>query len=245
MRSITNSAIPVKLSIWQIYYDGKGADKLNAGFIPYSNENKLTIFYENEVLSLICREYKSDFQDSDYTGVVSWRFLEKTNVSFKDICNHINRQVVKKDVYSLTPNVFNHLHSPYSEFGFGNVYEICKVIDKYNLFPFKLTDHDSVNKNKFKCFCNFFICTPEIFEDYVNNYLNKLINFINTCSAPEFLIQINRMIKHRGVFHPVHPFLLEGLFECYVHYKQYSYDYIFNPTPFSSYKLTEIIKRHF
>jgi len=214
----------INLSIWQIFYDYTSFSKLDKDFIPYDNTNEITLFFESDIISKIHKTHKELWSKSDYVGVLSWRFKEKTNLTGQLIKEHIknNKNI---DIYNLTPTIYDSFHSPYSKHGFGNVYSICEIIDKHDLFPFKLTGHDSLDE--FKNFCNFFICKPKIFDDFVKNYLNKLMIWLQTCTDEKLLIELKKMVNHRGLY-PIHPFIMEGLLECYVIYKGYTYERIVN-----------------
>ncbi len=215
-----------KLAIWQIYYNDEGLKVLDKKFLPYDNRGKTTMFFENEVISDVHKNQKDIWIDSEYVGVVSWRFSDKTQLFGEDIQTFIDKQKIKKDVYSMLPPSTKGFPSPFSEKGFGHIYKICNIIDEHNLFPFKVSRFSS--EGKCKVFCNYFLCKPEIFDDYVNNYLNKLLIWFQTCQDEKLLYYMRLMISHRGKMNPVHPFIAEGLFECYIDYKGYSYGYIEN-----------------
>lgn len=218
-----------KLSCWQIYFNKESQLQLDKGFIPYNNTGKETLFFENGVIIDVWNNQKHLWKNSDYVGILSWRFKEKTKLNFSDINNKILNDKNKLEVYSLMPSIYDKLHSPYSDYGLKNIQIICKLMDKYNLFPFKVSGTDVINTNentKLKNFCNYWICKPEIFDDYVNNYLVKLFTWLQICNDPILHQQLRIMVNHRGQLYPVHPFIMEGLFECYVNYKGFSHENI-------------------
>lgn len=215
-----------KLAIWQIFFDDNSFSCLDKGLIPYDNRNNLTLFFEGEVIIDVYDNQKERWKKSDYVGVLSWRFKEKTNLTYELIANHIRNSKSNVDIYNLLPISYDGFNSPFSEVGFLNTRSICKIIDKHNLFPFKLHGYNSNGTTKFRSFCNYYICKPEIFEDFVNNYFKKLFMWLQTCNDPDLLNDLRIMITHRGQLYPIHPFLMEGLFECYVEYKQCSFERI-------------------
>lgn len=212
------------LAIWQIYYNQLSRDTLDKGFIPYDNTDKLTLFFENEAIIDVHNKYRNIWNKADYVGVLSWRLKEKTNLTHHIISNHINNADKKADIYNLMPSMYDSFHSAYSIYGYKPTQAICKIIDSKRLFPFSLYGHDSLDR--FKNFCNYFVCKPEIFDDFVVNYLGKLFTWLQTCNDNDLLVALRTMVFHRNQPYPIHTFLLEGLFECYVIYKGYSYDRI-------------------
>lgn len=214
----------INLAVWQIYYDAISKLNLDKDFIAYDNTNKVTLFFESEVIIDIHNTQKEIWNKSDYVGVFSWRFKEKTNITYPMIVNRIYNSKNKVDVYNFTPSIYDEFHSAYSICGFKPVLAICTIIDKYELFPFKTYGHDSLDR--FRNFCHYFICKPEIFDDFVANYLIKLFVWLQTCNDPYLLMELRTMVNHRGQLYPIHPFLMEGLFECYVIYKGYTHESI-------------------
>ncbi len=216
------------ISIWQIYFDQTSLSKIDSGFIPYSNIDKETIFFENEVIIDIFKNHKPVWGKSDYAGVLSWRFKDKTGLTLSDIKNNINDSAQRKDVYSLPPASYYSLPHFHLINGFENVIALCQLVDKHKVFQFNMVVSDK--DVRFKAFCNYWICKPEIFSDYVENYLIKLCDWLQTCNDPELISQLSKLIKYRGQLYTAHVFLLEILFERYVQYKGYSYDYIVHPS---------------
>jgi glycosyltransferase involved in cell wall biosynthesis len=213
------------LQIWQIYYDENSKNCLDPGFIPYDNTGKSTFFFENEVIIDIWRSQRKIWQKSNYVGVLSWRFKEKTNLTSEFVLNFVD-EYPNKDVYSLSPVRMNQLPSHYSETGFNKVIDLCEIVDRHNVFPFKLAGYSPKYGKDFRCYCNFFICRPEIFDDYVENYLLKLYNWMRTCNDENLLDMLSRLIPHRNQLYTFHTFLMEGLFERYVAHKEYTFEYI-------------------
>lgn len=206
------------LAIFQTYFNTESKAALDPGFIPYDNTGKVTAFFENDVIKDVYENKKELWENAEYVGVLSWRFKEKTELTSEDVRTQIWKKP-KRDVYSLNPAIYDHYKNPYHETGFKNVVAICKIMDKKGIFPFKLFNYDP---GKHKTFCNFFLAKPEIFTDYMENYFMRMYNFLNTCKDKDFLKERNTLINYRGALYPVHPMIMEGLFECYANYKNYS-----------------------
>jgi hypothetical protein len=220
-----NNFSKLKLAVWQIYFNQHSAEALDDGFIPYSNKGKVTEYFENEVIIDIWKNNKELWEDANYVGVLSWRFREKTNLTSQDLENHILKSE-KVGVFSMSPSLYDRIPSPYSYSAHESVKAICRLIDKHEVLPFKIAGYDS--KGKFKNFCNYFVCTPEIFDDYVENYLYKLYTWFKTCDDEVLVALLNSKVLHRNNPHPIHAFIMEGLFERYVEHKKWSYSVINN-----------------
>lgn len=61
------------LKIYQIYYDESQLSQIE--YIPYSNKDKCTVFFENEVIRELIE--KGNHIDGEYFGVVSYKLREK------------------------------------------------------------------------------------------------------------------------------------------------------------------------
>ncbi len=185
-----------KIQVYQIYYDTHSFENLDAGFIPYQTTSPPHNF-ENDVILDIWR--KRDWVNAKYIGVLSWRFYEKTLLSSKDI--KYKGKVITFDCVGY--DVFDH---PFSRKCFDSVNEMVQMADKAKLFPFKL-DRYKVKKN---VWCNYWIATPKIFDDYCTNYLSKAIEFFKGTDL------YDRTEKHRDKQYLSMTFFLEGLFSVYL-----------------------------
>jgi hypothetical protein len=95
-------------------------------------------------------------------------------------------------------------------------------MDKINLLNFKTTNYD---KNC-KCFCNYFLVTPRIFDEYVSTCLHKVKNYLETTTNIKVINALKIPIKHRGLRLNSAVFLMEGLFHYWLFNNKYSYKYI-------------------
>jgi hypothetical protein len=211
------------LAIWQIYFDDESLNELDKGFIPYSNENKATEFFENDVIIDVWRNHKHIWEKADYVGVLSWRFREKTNITSLDVVKRANE--IDTDVISMSPTTLNNVKSSLNLI----FNEMCKIIDKYDILPMRMTKQDCDSRGELRNYCNFFICKPNVFDDYVKNYLYPLREFLNDCKDEDLAwILREKRTMHRGKPHLIHTFFLESLFERYVEHKKCSYKVIEN-----------------
>jgi len=63
------------VKVVQIYFKPIQIGFLDVDFLPYFNDEPVTPFFENEVIRGLYNE--SDHEDSDYYGVVSYKFRNK------------------------------------------------------------------------------------------------------------------------------------------------------------------------
>lgn len=78
-----------KIIVYQIYFDNEQIPLLDPNFIPYDNTNnpnpQLREYY---VWRELFPKFKKDMLNLcavDYYGIVSWKFIEKTNLSGLDV----------------------------------------------------------------------------------------------------------------------------------------------------------------
>ncbi len=220
----------MKLSIFQNYHLPEQFSILDPEFIPNNNIGKLNKFFENQVLLDIYNLRKDEWMRSDYVGLVSPRFKEKTTLIYQDILDKLlqdKKNNSLKDIYLLTPWDYLNKKSTISDKTFDEIKITCKEIDKDNLFSFKIYNYNSENCINF---CNFWIAKPEKFIDYILNYLSPTMKWLDIKGKTDLKDILSREMPHRqketGLHYPVHPFLLEGLFVIYTHYNKIPFDYI-------------------
>lgn len=211
------------LKLFQVFFSEEGREKLFYEALPYNNEHRKDKIFENAVILDVWENKREIWENADYVGVVSWRFKEKTGLNYFDIVSNME----DKDVYLFTPAAFMASVSPYSRSRAGiNAIEIAKIADKQHLFPFDLYDYDNKYGNdKVVSFCNYFAIRPHLFDDYCRNYLKKAVDWISKPNR-ELKKALKVTFDYRGKQYPIDTFFLEGLFQCYVHYKGLSFEYI-------------------
>src|SRR3972149_7666869 len=118
------------ISIWQIYFSEQTKKSLDSGFIPYNNTNKCTQFFENEVIIDIYKNRKDIWLNSEYVGILSWIFKQKTSLNSSDIFSKIYKDkesYLAKDVYLLTPKKYMMLVPTTHKTSFKPVVNIAKL----------------------------------------------------------------------------------------------------------------------
>ncbi len=210
----------MRAAIYQVFFDGKSRALLDPGFLPYDNTGRLTDYYENSVILDVHSE-PAMWRGFDYVGVVSWRFAEKTGLTAPVLFGEMSRK--SPDVFLMTPRMYAGFDAPYSRRGFRSVQELAKVIDRNGVLPYELYDYDAGDVLNF---CNFWAARPGVFDDYCRNYLSKVMDFVENGDDPELASWRLKRVEHRGRPHPPAVFLIEGLFQTYVHYTGLDYEYV-------------------
>ena len=195
----------MKTKILQIYYDQNSQSKLDKGFIPLNNIDKNTELFENKV---IYDFYLSElYKDVDFLGVLSWRFFEKTGYNSKQVYEILTKNNYKS--FSFMPRRCENYAGPYHRTGFGNVHELIKQIDRTDILKVKLKHY----KPAVNVWCNYFICTPDVFEKYVKNYLEPVVKHFAKKENQKYLLLTE---KHRGKPCAAMTFFLEGLYSVFI-----------------------------
>lgn len=226
-----------KFSVYQTFFNKRTEKYLDPGFIAFDNTGKLTPFYENQILIDICLKKRNEWQYSNYVGLVSWRFREKCRLTPEEVFSRIEADNKKKQVYLLTPEKYIGKYPPvFSRQGFGQTTELCRLVDEENILPFKIQHLDTY---PIISFCNFWLATPEIFSDYIKNCLLPVMKFMQQGKFKQLKGILGTPVKHNDQPHPPHAFFLEGLFQCYLHYKKFTYDFILDKNPLPRKRISE------
>lgn len=213
------------MKVYQIYFDAISKSKLLPGMIPYDNSTAPLKYYESWVIYDIWKNKRSEWIKEDYISILSWRFEEKTNLNLSLIKQAVKNDKKKKDVYLFAPPAFwNNPGHTLCKFGHGSIINIAKIADKEKLFPFKLFDYDIEGR---KCFCNYFLIKPKLFDKYCNEYLEPFIKYLDAAKGFELKQALSKKHYYRGKDYPLYPFVLEGLFPMFVHRENLSYAHVF------------------
>ena len=196
---ITNTLDDRKIQVYQVYYDEQTKDGLKYGFIPYFQETTPHNF-ENDIILDIWA--KRNWIKAKYVGVLSWRLYEKTL---------LKKIKLSGDVVILNCKNYEKIEHPFSRKCFSSVNQMVKLADEHKLFPFKL---DQIKTNHV-CWCNYWICTPKVFDDYCTNYLSKAVEFFKTTEL------YDAKENHRGKKYYSLTFFLEGLFSVFLTKRNY------------------------
>jgi len=188
----------------------------SSGFIPCDNIDKLTPFYENEIIIKTWMDKK--YNTNSYVGFLSWRFYDKTKISDSLLKSTIMKNE-QYDAFIASPPAFKNNKYPYDyEKSFEPVHQLATIIDTSyeGLLPCKLKDNSWVT-----CWCNYWIVTPEIFNLYVTNFLYPIYKFFNTTKDKQVRQLLDTPnIHYIGNIIKPHPMFCEGLFGKFIsHYK--------------------------
>lgn len=204
----------MKIGVYQVYFDAQSKAGLQPGFIPYGNFRYDQLF-ENAVILDLYRQKKP--HKFDLTGVVSWRFFDKTGITYEQLCRECSIDL-SVEAYNFSPHSYCHESHPYSRKRCPQVIELARLIDERGVLPFKLERYDTEG---LQVWCNYWVSNVNIFSNYVENYLIPLVKLISNPDK-ELAECLNRPIQHRdnGVNYTVVPFFLEGLFSVFAHREQ-------------------------
>jgi len=87
---------------FKIFYSEETRLRIDAGFIPLDNSNPLTPgWFEIEPILAALRQI--DWSDFKIMGVFSPRFIEKTGLSYSNLCDFISEDGAESDVYIFSP----------------------------------------------------------------------------------------------------------------------------------------------
>ncbi len=201
----------MRIKIYQLYHPVYLPDfekYLDPGMIPRLNrEPDLNKNPFRENLDIVDAYYNESLKDIDYIGFVSWRFREKTGLTFNDII----RQLDENDIYSLIP-LQKPLHH-YQE-NYPGMQEICTFVDSQNILPIKSRGYAGPQS-----YCNYWIMSPGRFREYVSKWLLPCYELVK--KYPGLLIYIYP--NHRGRSYPTIVFFFEGLFSLFLHDKKFKY----------------------
>lgn len=219
------------IELFQIYYKDEQKQDLVDGFIPYYNKKK-SIFVESECMYDI--RHNNLAENASHVGVFSYKFNSKLlkPKTFESICKAIN-SASQGDIFSPYPKSwgFKYLHS---------IRQLCfpnQMNMRNDAMPFlnDLADLNIFSKPLAKLWhrpnhyiwCNFWVAKKEIFIDYVDNFLNKIFELINSYDKNHVIFKIDSEYpctppkdwqESTGFSnYPMITFILERLINIYVH----------------------------
>jgi hypothetical protein len=206
-RPLPTKRLPKKYRIYQIWYNEKSKTELDGGFIPYENAGD-THNYENDVILDVWKS--REWVNAKYVGVLSWRFHQKTDLISTDLLKDLRKDY---DVVTYCPHLYKSQAHPYTREGFKSVTDIMNIVDKYKIFPFTLKNYPS----RVNVWCNYWVASPKVFDDYCTNYLNKVVSFFRESDIKEVRDIYEATENHRnGQPYKAMTFFLEGLFSVYL-----------------------------
>lgn len=214
------------MKFYQIYYKDEQLTNIYPFATPYYNDG-LTIFFENEVIRQIV-----PYGTSDKLAICSWKLKDKLkwNLAPPRRPEELTEELLNSnyDVLPLTRNskvhqmmgAANGWHPGFKE----TMTKIVEGIGK-----------KMPSEVKIPIYQNAFSAKREIYQDYVNDYLNPAMELIKNdpevykmatvdsnytklmredCASAQYLQE-----KIGFPYYPLVPFLLERLFSVYIHNK--------------------------
>jgi len=212
---------------YQIYYKDEQKETFYPFTTPYFND-VLTIFFENSIISeIVSRE------TADKIAVVSWKLKDKLrwNIGKPRVPEEITEEVLNRD-YDVLPFTRNSKYHKMIEAANlwhpGFLETITKIVEGIG--------KKMPGEVKIPIYQNAFSAKREIYQDYVNEYLNPAMELVKNdpevfkmatvdsnytqlmrkdCASAEYLQE-----KIGFSYYPLVPFLLERLFSIYVQNKK-------------------------
>lgn len=196
----------------------------------YFNE-KLTIFFENSVIIDVVGK-----STADKIGVCSWKLRQKQRWNVPK-SREITQELLESDydVLSFTRNTHHHQMLYASERWHPGFLQALKAICKYAGINVPSEVHQPIYQNAF-------MAKRDIYEEYITDYLKRVIAGINYEVAAEALVMqdsgyhaLSRtdaapkewLMEKIGVpYYPMAPFLLERLFSIFCHNNKIKVEYI-------------------
>ena len=209
-----------KTNIWQLYYSDSQLNLLDPKFIPRKCKepdiDKNPIMENLDIIDIYYNKSKT-WTKSDYIGIVSARFEEKTKLTYHQIISEISDDY---QIYSLSP-ISHHDQPPvYSKIYFyKDITKMCEFVDSRNILPIKLYGY-----NKQQAHCNYWLVNPQYFKDYVENWLMPVYNLFYKSDEGNEFFKCKRLHGKKQICSVA--FFLEGLFAAFLHDKKFKHIYI-------------------
>lgn len=201
-----------EINVYQIYYEEEQRQHMFLDSIPYFNE-ELGLYFENNVILDL---YQKGKVEGDYFGVLSWKARIKNKIRKKYLSRLINP---KYDMFSFT-------YDRHDVLGYAN-----HCHPNFSMIFDELLDYLGVeleSKPVIGLYQNAIITKPDIYLDYIQNFLIPTIRFFENCSD-EIKHALFSDAEYRGVDKEVlknsigvghytyHTFILERLWSVYYH----------------------------
>lgn len=202
----------LKTKIFQVYFKKEQETRLDSDFFPYDNSNSENRYYEFGPLLDIYENNK--YKQSDYTGVFSYKFHQKTGISGSSFIRFVEDNP-GYDLYIINP----HCHLPYFYY---NVWEqgefwhagLKKVAEKI-LKELQLCESlDEVGRHGADCasYANFWVGN----ERFWNYYGELLIKVSALVHEPEYEKLLFGSTYHANSEASYFPFFIERLLSTVV-----------------------------
>jgi hypothetical protein len=207
-----------KITIYSIAYKEDQVVEYDRYFNSPREKHQQSYLFEYNPIRDILTNIKLE---SQYIGIFSWRFPNKTGV-FKKKLEYYLEKYPNYDVYNFCTERFNEKYLEFTEQqhpGFFSLfYDICSELGLYCKEP------------KHIIYSNFFIARNSIYRDYFNNYVSKAIFLLETKykdlafqdSLYKGALSEDELKTQIGMnYYTMHTFVLERLFSVYLENKNY------------------------
>lgn len=218
------------IKIFQIYYDDEQKQNLIRGFIPYYNQGK-SVYVENQCISDI--RHSDLIKGADYIGTFSHRVNKKVfKLSFEGVSQSI---ASKPDVDIFSPAMenlrFKPLNKPQPPY-FPNHLNMKDLAvpflnDMKDLNIIKKSSIDLWTKPYPIILRNYWIAKQEVFIDYVDNFLSKVFELIESYDNDNWIFTACKCYPNKPprswqettgfLEYPIIVFILERLINIYLH----------------------------
>ncbi len=201
------------LKLHQGFYDKR--QPLDPDCIPYPSIGNDPMARENQHIYDLVK--KNDHMVCDFWGFTSWRMLEKTGLTYKDI----KREIEKNP--GASAYVYYHMGDNHNLLQ-NKIYPIGRIINrlyKIGAIPFQNPDMGWIN-----VFCNFWVASPDTLEMYANEFLKPVLEAFRT---DPYIMAVEKEEKfpHRGEDVSIAPFVCEYLFGLFLyHHPEIKYERI-------------------
>lgn len=196
--------------------------KANAIFDPYE-VGPIDAFFESK--NHVAAFEKGLHVDSDYFGIVSPRFTQKTGIG-PELLDKIDGEYdYYYPRYYLNMNIWKHGEVSH---GFNFIRPAKRLLGMMGI------EGDITKPPIPPIFCNFQIVRTALYEQYINEFLRPAIQLMEQKETPLYeelwkqVFYVNRTLSKQqlkeitGVpYHTAHPFICERLFATYAYYQKW------------------------
>lgn len=216
----------MSVKLYQIYFKEEQLKNLYDFAIPFHNTD-LTIFFENSVIASIV-----PYETSDKLSICSWKLKDKLrwNIGRPRKAEELTEEVLGSD-YEVMPftrnSKYHEMIAAASNWHPGFRETMTKIVEGIG--------KKMPKEVKIPIYQNAFSAKREIYQDYVDDYLNPAMELVKNdpeiyklatvdshytklmrddCASAEYLQE-----KIGFNYYPLIPFILERLFSVYIHNK--------------------------
>ncbi len=201
------------LNIYQIYFREYQKEKLLDGCIPFFNQsdNASQLFETEVMLKLFGQDFV--FSQSKIYGILSWRFSEKTKVSFREIQNFV-RKNKNSEVFLLNPypELTYIYDNPWiqGDWVHPGLMDLAQRIFDSSSYKISLKDI-KLERNK-QVYCNYFLASGIFWQKYMV-FLRDIVSTIENNQTLKRLSRRSTSYNYEASFLP---FFLERLLPTYL-----------------------------